>query len=133
MVPAVVERLQRPKRAAGQDVPGVVGEALAVVPHLREVDRLETEQTATAGDVGDEVVGGTVADRTGRAGRLVDVLVVEDALHAPRGLIVEVVLPPEPSDLAIVAAAERPLLGGLRHARRREAVGKKGDRGGARG
>jgi hypothetical protein len=133
MMPAVVERRQRPERAAGQDVPGVVGEALAVVPQLREVHRLETEQTATAGDVGDEVVGGAVADRTRCAGRLVDVLVVEDPLHPPRGLVVEVMLPPEAGDLAIVAAAKCPLLRGLRHARRREAVGKKVDRAAARG
>jgi hypothetical protein len=92
VVSAVVERLQRSERAAGRDIPGVVGEALAGVEQLDEMHGVEAEQAAALREVGAQGVRRAVADGTGRPRRLVDVLVVEDALHPPRGLAQ---LPPE--------------------------------------
>ena len=92
------------------------------------MDGLETEQAAALRDVGDQIVRRAVADRARRPGRLVDVLVVEHDLRAPRGLIVEIVLPAEAHDVAGVVASEAGLLGRLRHGRRREPVREQIDR-----
>ena len=65
------------------------------------------------------------ADGARHSGRLVDVLVVEDGLRSPRGLVVEIMLPADTPDVARVVAAEGSLIGGLSNGGRRKAIGEK--------
>ena len=89
---------------------------------------LETEQAAALRDVGAQIVRRTVADRAGRSGRLVDVLVVEHRLRAPCGLAVDIMLPAQARDAPGIVAAEARLLRRLRDGRGREAVREQIDR-----
>jgi hypothetical protein len=69
-MPVVIKRRQCPKAAAGSDVPSVVGQPLPRVEQLREMHRVETEEAAALGDIGQQIVRRAVADGAGRSGRL---------------------------------------------------------------
>src|SRR3569623_595139 len=73
-------------------------------------------------DIAHEIVGREIADRAGRAGRLIDVAVVEYHLVAPCGLGVEIMLPTCANDSAPVVAVEPGLLRRLRGRRAIEAI-----------
>src|SRR6516225_10753274 len=113
VVAAVIKGRQRPEPATGSDVPGVVGQALARVEQLDEMDGIETEKAAALGEISKQIVRGAIADGARRSGRLVDVLVVEDTLCAPRCLVVEIMLPADAGDVARVVATERGFVRGL--------------------
>ena len=82
MLAAVVEGREGSEPAARRDIPGEIGEPLPVVEEGEIVGRLQAEYAAAAsGEIGDQIVRGAVADRAGRSGRLVDVLVVEYELR----------------------------------------------------
>src|SRR6266550_4510396 len=104
-MPVVIKGRQCPEAAAGSDVPGVVGQALARVEQLHKMDRVETEEAAALGHIGQQIVRRAVANGAGRSGRLVDVLVVEDRLRSPSGLLVEIMLPANAPDVAPIVAS----------------------------
>src|SRR5204863_2783510 len=116
--PTVIKRLHPAEKAARGDVPGVILQALAVVEKGEVMNALQPPYAPTArGEFADEIVGGTVADRAGRTGGLIDVLVIVDNLRAPGGRVVEIMLPASAHDGAAVVPAELRLLGRLRHRR----------------
>src|SRR5262249_57895375 len=92
------------------------------------LDGVDAEQAAALRDIRKQIVRRAVADGARRSGRLVDVLVVEDGLRSPRGLVVEIMLPADASDVARVMAAEGSLIGGLSNGGRRKTLCGKRDR-----
>src|SRR6516164_3890709 len=92
------------------------------------MDRVETEQAAALGHIGQQIVRRAVADGAGRSRRLVDVLIVEYGLRSPGGLLVEIMLPADAADVAPIVASQGGLLGRLRNCGACETVGEKVDR-----
>src|SRR5205807_8750980 len=91
------------------------------------MDRVETEEAAALGHIGQQVVRRAVADGARRSGRLVDVLVVEHGLRSPSGLLVEIMLPANAPDVAPIVASQGGLLGSLGDRGACETVGEKID------
>jgi len=76
------------------------------VEQLHKMDRVETKEAAALGHIGQQIVRRAVADGAGRSGRLVDVLVVEDGLRSPSGLLVEIMLPANAPEVAPIVASK---------------------------
>ena len=108
--------------------PGRLGDKLVAEEFIEALDRVETEETAVLGHIGQQIVRRAVADGAGRSGRLVDVLVVEHGLRSPSGLLVEIMLPADAADVAPIVASQGGLLGSLGDRGACEAVGEKIDR-----
>src|ERR1019366_4295070 len=100
--------------AARYDIVCVARHLIRIEIESSEMDGIETEKCPVAGHIGHEIDRWLIPLRAGGAGRLTDIFVIEHDLRPPNAVVVEIMLPAQPQDLARVVAAEPGLIGGRR-------------------